>query len=343
MGFAVLHLDKAHGSDSKMSDHIERKTTPKNADPTRTHLNRELIEFPSGVTNRNEAISHRLKSAGLTRKIGINQVRAIRFILSGSPKDMKQIEQAGKLDEWCRDSVEWMKRTYGSENVVSAVLHMDEETPHIHATLIPIVQTERRKKKSEKLVKKNYRKKPIGAARLSANDIMTRQKLKAYQDGYALAMAKYGLKRGIVGSEARHTTTAQYYRDLLNQTEDIQENIGLLLAEKERAESELAKIKSEARTEQLKNKATDAMTAIASGVGSLFGSGKLKELEQANGKLQGKIDKRDNQIRLLNEHMRMQEERHSTEKHCQQEIHRQELNMKMKKAVISNKGCGLQD
>ena len=192
-------------------------------------------------------------------------------------------------------------------------------------------------------MKKNYRKKPSGAARLSANDIMTRHKLKAYQDGYALAMAKYGLKRGIVGSEARHTITAQYYRDLLNQTEDIQENIDLLLAEKERAESELAKIKSEARTEQLKNKATDAMTAIASGVGSLFGSGKLKELEQANGKLQGKIDKRDNQIRLLNEHMRMQEERHSTEKHCQQEIHRQELNMKMKKAVISNKGSGLQD
>lgn len=105
-----------------------------------------------------------------------------------------------------------------------------------------------------KLVKKNYRKKPSGAARLSANDIITRHKLKAYQDGYALAMAKYGLKRGIVGSEARHTTTAQYYRDLLNQTEDIQENIGLLLAEKERAESELAKIKSEARTEQLKTR-----------------------------------------------------------------------------------------
>lgn len=82
------------------------------------------------------------------------------------------------------------------------------------------------------------------------------------------------------------------------------------------------------------------MTAIASGVGSLFGSGKLKELEQANGKLQGKIDKRDNQIRLLNEHMRMQEERHSTEKHCQQEIHRQELNMKMKKIEELNEIIG---
>ena len=109
------------------------------------------------------------------------------------------------------------------------------------------------------------------------------------------------------------------------------------------AEQELKQVKAEIRTDKLKSVATDAATAIASGVGSLFGSGKLKELEQANGKLQGKIDKRDNQIRLLNEHMRMQEERHSTEKHCQQEIHRQELNMKMKKAVISNKGCGLQD
>ena len=313
-----------------MSDHIERKTTPKNADPTRTHLNRELIEFPSGVTNRNEAISHRLKSAGLTRKIGTNQVRAIRFILSGSPKDMKQIEQAGKLDEWCRDSVEWMKRTYGSENVVSAMLHMDEETPHIHATLIPIVQTERRKKKSEKLVKKNYRKKPSGAARLSANDIMTRQKLKAYQDGYALAMAKYGLKRGIVGSEARHTTTAQYYRDLLNQTEDIQENIGLLLAEKERAESELAKIKSEARTEQLKNKATDAMTAIASGVGSLFGSGKLKDLEQSNENLRHEIAKRDKGIDELKAKMQQMQEQHGKQIRNIQGIHNQELEAKDK-------------
>ena len=112
-----------------------------------------------------------------------------------------------------------------------------------------------------------------------------------------------------------------------------EEQIGL-------AEQELKQVKSEIRTDRLKKTATNAATAIASGVGSLFGSGKLKELEQANGKLQGEIDKRDNQIRLLNEHMRMQEERHSTEKHCQQEIHRQELNMKMKKIEELNEIIG---
>ena len=56
--------------------------------------------------------------------------------------------------------------------------------------------------------------------------------------------------------------------------------------------------------------------------------------------LQGEIDKRNNQIRLLNDHMRMQEERHSTETHCQQEVHRQELNMKVKKIEELNEIIG---
>ena len=60
---------------------------------------------------------------------------------------MEQIEQTGRLDEWCQDNLEWLRKTYGAANVVSAVLHMDEETPHIHATIVPIVQTERKKQK----------------------------------------------------------------------------------------------------------------------------------------------------------------------------------------------------
>ena len=44
MGFVVLHMEKAHGSDSGTTAHIERSIIPKNADPTRTHLNRKLID-----------------------------------------------------------------------------------------------------------------------------------------------------------------------------------------------------------------------------------------------------------------------------------------------------------
>ena len=143
MGYAVLHLEKAKGADSGMSAHIERTIQPKNADPKRTHLNCELIQFPDGVRNRTAAIQHRLDTAGLKRKIGKNQVQGIRIVLTGTHADMERIEQTGRLDEWCQDNLDWLRKTYGADNVVSAVLHMDEETPHIHATIVPIVQTER--------------------------------------------------------------------------------------------------------------------------------------------------------------------------------------------------------
>lgn len=229
MGYAVLHMEKAIGSDSGMSAHIERTIAPKNADASRTHLNWEMINFPDGVTNRTEAIQHRLETAGLQRKIGKNQVRAVRIMLSGSPDDMKRIEQAGKLDDWCRDNLDWLKKTYGAENIVSAVVHLDETTPHIHATMIPIVTGERRKAKTEQVAgKKKYRKKSTDTARLCADDVMSRVRLKEYQNTYAEQMAKYGLQRGIDGSEAKHISTPQYYRELFAQNEDLKESIDYL-------------------------------------------------------------------------------------------------------------------
>ena len=124
MGHCVLHLEKAKGADSGMSAHIERTIQPKNTDPTRTHLNRELIQFPDGVRNRTAAIQHRFETAGLKRKIGKNQVQAIRIVLTGTHADMEQIEQTGRLDEWCRDNIDRLRKTYGADNVVSAVLHI---------------------------------------------------------------------------------------------------------------------------------------------------------------------------------------------------------------------------
>lgn len=62
------------------------------------------------------------------------------------------------------------------------------------------------------------------------------------------------------------------------------------------AEQELKQVKSEIRTDKLKKTATTAATAITSGVASLFGSGKLKELERANEKLQDEVSKRNTNI-----------------------------------------------
>ena len=193
MGFVVLHMEKAHGSDSGTTAHIERFIIPKNADPTRTHLNRKLITHPDGIKDRSAAIQRRLEEAGLTRKIGNNQVRAIRFNVSGTPEDMARIEAEERLGEWCADNIRYFADLFGKENIEAAHLHRDEETPHIHVTPVPIVKGERKHRKREGQAKKRYRKNPAGTVRLCADDIMTRMKLKSYQDSYTLAMAKYGL------------------------------------------------------------------------------------------------------------------------------------------------------
>ena len=94
------------------------------------------------------------------------------------------------------------------------------------------------------------------------------------------------------------------------------------------AEQELKQVKAEIRTDKLKSVATDAATAIASGVGSLFGSGKLKDLEQSNENLRHEIAKRDKGIDELKAKMQQMQEQHDKQIRNIQGIHNQELEAK---------------
>ncbi len=92
-------------------------------------------------------------------------------------------------------------------------------------------------------------------------------KLKEYQDTYAEAMAKYGLQRGIEGSEARHIDTTQFYRDTKVRTEELKADVADLQERKESMQAELVRAKKEIQTEKLKGAATAAATNIAESVG----------------------------------------------------------------------------
>ena len=309
-----MHLEKAKGTDSRMSAHIERTVHPKNADRTRTHLNRELVQFPEGVRNRTQAIAHRIETAGIRRKVSANQVKAIRILLTGSNKDMKQMEAEGRIEDWCNDSLKWIRETYGEQNLVSAVLHMDEKTPHIHATVIPIVTGERRKAgQEEQNGKKKYRKKNPQDVRLCADDVMARHRLKHYQDTYAQAMNKYGLQRGVDGSLAKHISTMQYYKQLVEQQDSLQENIENLLGLEEEAMKKLKQVKGEINVQKMKGAAVNATTAIADGVSSLFGGSKVKRLEEENENLKRNIVNLQKQVQAEQREQTKMENRHSNE------------------------------
>ncbi|MFR2006575.1 hypothetical protein [Alistipes putredinis] len=198
---------------------------------------------------------------------------------------------------------------------------MDEATPHIHAAVVPIVTGERRKirkKKPTNLASGNIARNPHARPRLCADDVMSRVKLKEYQDTYAAAMAKYGLQRGIDGSKARHVTTQEFYRNAIARQQNLQDNIGELLRIEEekrkavehattqeqtareklrRTASELNAIKSELKTERLKNSAAEVGTTILDGIGSMIGTSKVKRQEQEIGRLQHEVSARERKYR----------------------------------------------
>jgi len=124
-------------------------------------------------------------------------------------------------------------------------------------------------------------------------------------------MQKYGLQRGIEGSEAQHISTHEYYRSLMAQGKDIQEDVEALLKQKEQAEQELSKIKSEKKTEELKNTAAQTATTALKGINSLLSSNKISKLEKENERLQGVISKRDDQIKELQSDAEKQKEWHA--------------------------------
>lgn len=245
--YVVCHYDKCYGPPVSYTTHIERKKADgsehipyniKRSDLTKH--NREFIP-EAGKIGRTAAIEKRLMAVKhqtdkdgneYERKIRKDQVCCIEIRLSASPEAMAEIIAQGRLMDWCRESVKWAQREHGKENIVSAVLHMDEETPHLHVSLVPVVRGESKKqattkkrlaKDKEKAAtegteapkkKRRYKKKADASTlRLCADDIMTKSGLKRRQTEYAEAMEQFGLRRGEEGSPARHKELAQYYKE----------------------------------------------------------------------------------------------------------------------------------
>lgn len=101
------------------------------------------------------------------------------------------------------DCTNFFEERYGTENVISAVIHMDETTPHMHLNLVPIT--------------------PDG--RLCSKVLFDKSKLRQLQtDFYNTVGKNYGLQRGKEGSQAKHLSTAEFKaKKIIEQAEAIRE------------------------------------------------------------------------------------------------------------------------
>ena len=223
---------------------VETVWVPDNADVSKVHLNRELVsrEVTDPSTGKakiltiQQAVNRRIEEAGI-KKVRSNQNTCIEIIFSGSPETMCAMSQE-QVNNWANDTLAWARGRWGYENVVSATLHCDEKTPHMHVIVVPIVQGQSRRSASkEKLdaakgVDTKKYKTDTTRNRLCANEVYTKPLLYGYHTSYAETVGeKYGLSRGVraeLGSYKKHTSSIEYNRQLAEET-----------AEKERLISEL--------------------------------------------------------------------------------------------------------
>lgn len=188
-------IQKVAGSGS----HVFRLKETANADQDRKKDNKILVDFNHSleISDKNllhKAVNNRIES-GLNEKAKVRKdsVRAIHFVLTASP-DFFENASKEQFKKWQEANTDWLKEKYGEANLVSAVLHLDETTPHIHAHVVPITDD----------------------GRLSAKDLIggTRDKHRKLQTDYAETMKQFGLKRGSEKSIAKHQDIKEYYQNI---------------------------------------------------------------------------------------------------------------------------------
>lgn len=141
------------GHFARWNGDLTKAATRDNIDPSRTHLNYNLApEHPEGDI---AFINKRIESLNLKRAPRKDAVRMCDCVVTLS-------EDVGGADYAFFDTVyDFLRCRYGDENVVSAWVHMDETTPHMHFAWVPITED----------------------GRLSAKDVVNRQDLKTlHQD-----------------------------------------------------------------------------------------------------------------------------------------------------------------
>jgi len=145
MGYAIIRQIKIKAKDewNGISAHNKRETSPKNVQKQNTHKNITLIKNP--YRNFDDFIEKkRTQIREANKKNGTNH-RMLKKNTKGKYKDeIKSTTQElifthshdamteAESIEFLKLALEFIKEFYPELEIISAVIHLDEETPHIH-------------------------------------------------------------------------------------------------------------------------------------------------------------------------------------------------------------------
>ncbi|MFG6425596.1 MAG: plasmid recombination protein [Muribaculaceae bacterium] len=127
--------------------------------------------------------------------------------------DNSHITRCSDIEEWAKDVYKFACDKWGEDNIAGFYVHLDEKNPHIHCTLLPI--TARNKFSFKELF-------------AGKDKIEFKERTLQLHNELAVVNERWGLGRGrsIMETGARHRSTEEYRRELRQQCDALEIEIG---------------------------------------------------------------------------------------------------------------------
>ena len=129
-----------------------------------------------------------------------------------------------KQKEFFKSSLDYLKNRIGEEFIVSANVHLDETTPHMHVGFVPIIENS-----------------------LSAKKLIDRKFLREVQDQLPAYLKNIGfdIQRGIEGSKRKHKDIKEFKKELDREVENKCKDINTMESHKNELESQIEQLEAD--------------------------------------------------------------------------------------------------
>lgn len=184
--YAIMRGEKRKTGDVRgITAHIARSQPTPNADPSQQHRNYAVV----GPAWDDQTAINDVIEARTPAKYRRDAVRAIEYVVSASPEWFeKNSERQAAL--YFEHAVDWFQDQFGTANVVSAVVHNDESSPHMHVLVVPL---------------------DVETGRLNGKFFFgNKSVLQKRQSRFAEHMSPFGVERGKADPQRSHTKVHEW-------------------------------------------------------------------------------------------------------------------------------------
>lgn len=192
MSYGIFRIAKVKASGvTGIQIHDQREKdgtshTNKDIDWSKTKENISLIEQNERFRT---AVSKRISALNLKRKPRSDATVMCQCLVTSDNAFFDKMSRSEQT-EYFKQSLDFIKKRYGENNLVSATIHYDERTPHMHVNFVPVTED----------------------GRLSAKDLFSPKSLRTLQDDYNRFVRENGhdLQRGEIDSKTKHLEVEEY-------------------------------------------------------------------------------------------------------------------------------------